>query len=431
MISTGTDIRPLEIVFFMRTVRSRMLFEQMKGRGVRVVSDTELQAVTPDAKSKDHFVIIDAVGLSAEDMHETQPLDRSRNLSFEKVLELVAFGSRDKDLLSSLAARLARLDRKLTKDDREALQQAAGGLPLAAIAGALVQALDPDTHIEEARRRCSAGVPPAGPCTAGVSPAGPDVAPGLAPGTPIAPDPTPEQIASAAADLLAAAAKPIASNPALRNKLVAVRKSYEQVIDTISQDQVLFAGHDQQARQKAESLVKSFEAFIEQNRDEITALHVLYSRPYRQRLTYEQVKELAEAIERPPFCLKRDALWRAYELLDRSKVRGSGGKILADIVSLVRFAMRQRDELQPREDDVRARFTAWLAEQEAGGRKFTDEQRHWLEQIRDHIATSMTLQPDDFDYTPFAERGGLGKAYQVFGPQLQPILAQLNEVLAA
>ena len=152
MISTGTDIRPLEIVFFMRTVRSRMLFEQMKGRGVRVVSDTELQAVTPDAKSKDHFVIIDAVGLSAEDMHETQPLDRSRSLSFERVLELVAFGSRDKDVLSSLAARLARLDRKLTKEDREALQQAATGVPLAAIAGALIHALDPDTHIEEARR---------------------------------------------------------------------------------------------------------------------------------------------------------------------------------------------------------------------------------------------------------------------------------------
>jgi len=422
MISTGTDIRPLEIVFFMRTVRSRMLFEQMKGRGVRVVSDTELQAVTPDAKSKDHFVIIDAVGLSAEDMHETQPLDRSRNLSFERVLELVAFGSRDKDLLSSLAARLARLDRKLTKEDREALQQAAAGVPLAAIAGALVQALDPDTHIEEARRRCSAGVSPAGPCSAGVPPAGPDS--GI-------PDPTPEQIAQAAADLLAAAAKPIASNPALRNKLVAVKKSYEQVIDTISQDQVISAEYDQQARQKAESLVKSFERFIQENKDEITALQVLYSRPYKQRLTYEQVKELAEAIERPPFYLKRDALWRAYELLDRSKVRGSGGKILADIVSLVRFAMRQRDELQPREDDVGARFAAWLAEQGAAGRRFTDEQRHWLEQIRDHIAQSFTIESNDFDYTPFAERGGLGKAYQVFGPQLQPILAQLNEVLAA
>ena len=203
------------------------------------------------------------------------------------------------------------------------------------------------------------------------------------------------------------------------------------MIDTISQDQVISAEHDQQARQKAESLVKSFEAFIAQNRDEITALQVLYSRPYKQRLTFEQVKELAEAIERPPFCLKRDALWRAYELLDRSKVRGSGGKILADIVSLVRFAMRQRDELQPREDDVCDRFAAWSAGQEAGGRSFTAEQRQWLEAIRDHIAQSFTIEPDDFDYTPFAERGGLGKAYQLFGPQLQPILAQLNEVLAA
>ena len=151
MIATGTDIRPLEIVFFMRAVKSRTMFEQMKGRGSRVVTPTELQNVTPDGRYKDHFVIIDAVGLEPEKMQETQPLERKRNVSLEKLFELITFGNHDEDVLSSIAARLARLDRELTPNDRTALTEIANGQTLAAIAGDIVSALDPDRHVEAAR----------------------------------------------------------------------------------------------------------------------------------------------------------------------------------------------------------------------------------------------------------------------------------------
>jgi len=407
MIATGTDVRPLEIVFFMRTVRSRNFFEQMKGRGVRVVTDAEFQSVTPDARSKTHFVIVDAVGLSEQEMSDTQPLERKPWVSFEKLLQAVAFGNREPDALSSLASRLARLDRQLTKDDRKSVEQLNAGKALATITGALVDALDPDVQIEAARQLA--------------------VGAGLAPPA----EPPPEMIAKAAAILFEAAAKPIAANPALRNKLIEIKKSYEQTIDTVSKDQVLEAGYSAAAQEKARSIVESFETFIRENKDEITALQVLYSRPYKQRLTFKQIKELADAIQRPPRAWTPELLWQAYEKLDRSKVRGSGGRLLTDIVSLVRFALHQDGELRPFQEQVHERFSAWLAQQESSGRSFTAEQRKWLELIRDHIASSLAIETEDFEYVPFAQHGGLGKAYQVFGQGLTPLLNELNEVLAA
>ncbi len=333
MIATGTDIRPLEIVFFLRSVRSRNFFEQMKGRGTRVITPDDLQAVTPDARAKTHFVIVDAVGLSEQEMSDTRSLERQRTVSLEKLLQAVSFGNREPDVLSTLASRLARLDNQLTDEDRKLVYETAGQ-PLAAITKGLVDALDPDMQVEAARAATGAAEPSA------------------------------EQIAQVATKLLDEAAKPIATNPKLRQLLIEVKKSYEQTIDTVTKDELLSAGLDAAAREKAQSMVRSFEEFIEQHKDEITALQILYSRPYKQRLTFKEIKELAETIERPPRAWTPERLWHAYEALDRSKVRGSGGRVLTDIVSLVRFAIHQQDELHPFEDDVNARFARWMAQQE-------------------------------------------------------------------
>ena len=268
MIATGTDIRPLEIVFFMRAVKSRTMFEQMKGRGSRVVTPTELQNVTPDGQYKDHFVIIDAVGLEPEKMHETQPLERKRNVSLEKLFELVTFGNRDEDVLSSIAARLARLDRELTPNDRTALTEAANGQTLAAIAGEIVAALDPDKHIEAAR----AAVLRASP----MLPA--DV------------EPNDEELAQARKQLVNQAAKPLSANPALRNLILGIKKSYEQVIDTVNQDQLLEAGPAEVVRERALRMVQSFEQFLRDHKDEIEVLQILYSKPYAVGLSLKQVK---------------------------------------------------------------------------------------------------------------------------------------------
>jgi type I restriction enzyme R subunit len=199
----------------------------------------------------------------------------------------------------------------------------------------------------------------------------------------------------------------------------------------VSKDEVLFAGHSAEAREKASALVSSFREYIEEHKDDIRALQVLYSRPHKERLTFSEVKELARAIERPPRQWTPDVLWRAYELLDKSKVHGSGGRMLTDIVSLVRYTLHQDDELVPFRDQVEERFAGWLVAQEQKGVTFTVEQRQWLTWMKENIAGELGISPESFEYTPFVEHGGIGKAVQVFGDRLTPLMDQLTEALAA
>ena len=224
---------------------------------------------------------------------------------------------------------------------------------------------------------------------------------------------------------------PLASNPELRNLLTEIKRAHEQIIDTVSADRLLEAGPSPEATEKARKTVASFQEFIRQHRDEITALQVLYSRPYRQRLRNEDIHDLADMLKSPPRGWTEQTLWDAYRRLDGSKVRGSGQRILTDIVSLVRFAVGQDDELVPFADRVRERFAEWMARQEVNARPFTDEQRRWLEAIRDQIAASVSVGLDDLQLAPFAQWGGPARAYALFGDRLQPLLDELNRELVA
>ena len=397
MIATGTDIKPVEVVFFMRNVRSRNFFEQMKGRGVRTISQTDFNAVTPDADGKDRFVIVDAVGVTESDLGESFSLDRHPTVPFDKLLDLVAMGNREPEILSSLASRLARLDRRLSPQDRQAVESVAGGATLKELVSELLNASDPDTALDAAREATGQDDPPE------------------------------EAIAEAEKELLERAAKPFAANPELRQRLIEIHRAYEQTIDTVSQDTLIraeFSGAE------ADELTRSFREYIEEHRDEITALQVLYQRPYRQRLSLDEIKSLADALQRPPRSWTPARLWDAYEQLDRDRVRGSGQKVLTDIVSLVRYAVGADDELAPFAEQVEQRFHGWLSAQEIAGRTFTDEQRQWLEDIKDHIAGSVSIDPADLQYAPFAQRGGIGRAHAVFGDGLAPLLQEMNLALA-
>ena len=387
MIATGTDVKPLECVFFMRGVKSRTYFEQMKGRGVRVINPTDLQQVTPDARIKDHFVIVDAVGVTETPLMETKPLDRKPHVPLDRLFKDLAFGKRDPDLVSSIADRLARLDLRLSQADRVTLQEIANGTSIKEITEALIAALDPDHQYAVAEAGTEHGEPSAA------------------------------EVKKAAADLIEAAVYPLASNPELRIKIVDFRRSYEQIIDETSIDKVLHAGY---STERARQTVDDFRQFIEDNKDEITALQILYSHPYSRRLSFKDIRDLANAIGRPPHQWTPEGLWAAYEALDKSKVHGSGQRVTTDLVSLVRFALGEEDELVPFPEKVNERFAAWLLQQENAGREFTDEQRRWLEEIRDHIAASMSISTDDLDYTPFVERGGIGKAYERFRRRPRP-----------
>jgi len=405
MIATGTDVKPLEIVMFMRAVRSRNFFEQMKGRGVRTIDLTDLRSVTPDADGKDRFVLIDCVGVLEQDLSETAPLEKKPGVAFERILQAVAAGSVEVDLLSSLASRLARIDRRIGAPERTALAKLAGGRELAQLAHDLVEALDSDRQLEAARHDAK-GV-----------------------------DPTPAQIAKAEAALLREAVKPIAGSPELRKQLIEVRKQLEVAIDEISTDEITAAGFAPEIkRTHAEKLVQSFEAYLAEHREEIAALQVLYSRPYKKRLTHAQLVELAERIAAPPRSWSPQMLWNAYRALHADRVRGaSGERLLTDLVSLVRFALSDHQgELSPYRDQVEARFGAWMQQQANAGRTFSDEQRQWLEAMRDHFAGNLELSMGDLEQVPFKQMGGVGKAYRVFGgDHLGRVIDELNEELAA
>ena len=393
MIATGTDIKPVEIVFFMRNVQSRNFFEQMKGRGVRVISPTDFNAVTPDAPNKDRFVIIDAVGVTESELSDSYSLEREPTKTFGQLLDLIAKGSREPDHLSSLASRLARLSHKISPAERESIETAAHGVPLQSLITSLVRATDPDAALEAARESTGLDEPP------------------------------PEAIAEAEKQLREEAAAPLAYNTELRQRLETIHQSHEQTIDTVSKDVVLDTGFTDDAAQEA---VQSFRQFIEANRDEITALQVLYERPYRQRLRLDDIRALADAMQAPPRSWTTERLWQAYQRLDESRVRGSGQRQLADIVALVRYATGEAVELAPFADHVNRRFEGWLALQETVGREFTDEQRWWLEAIRDRIAGNVSAEMQDLQDSPLDQRGGLTAAYNLFGDDLQPIIDELN-----
>ena len=152
LIATGTDIKPVEIVMFMRSVHSRVLFEQMKGRGVRVIKPDELRAVTPDAKAKTHFLIVDCVGVTEKTLSDTKPLEKNPSVSLKALLDHVAAGGVKDDYLSSLASRLARIDKQCGPEDKKLIDDTSGGVSLASISGALVAALDADQQDDAARK---------------------------------------------------------------------------------------------------------------------------------------------------------------------------------------------------------------------------------------------------------------------------------------
>ena len=177
----------------------------------------------------------------------------------------------------------------------------------------------------------------------------------------------------------------------------------------------------------------SFKNFIEENKDELTALQIIYSNPYPTRfLTYDAIKELAEAIEKPPYYLTTDKLWAAYEKLEKSKVRGAGPhKLLTDIVSLLKFELGEIQILEPFSYTVDKRFEEWVSNKKKQGVTFTEEQLEWLKMIKDHIATSMSITKDDLEQTPFHNKGGLVKANKVFNGKIDKVMEELQEALVS
>lgn len=399
MMSTGTDIRPLECILFMRDVKSKLYFDQMKGRGTRIIKPDDLIAVTPDAKTKDRFVIVDAVGVCEHAMTDTHSLNRKPGVSFEQLMQSAAEGRADEDALESLASRMSRLDSSLDKKGKEEIAKVSGGQTISQIVNKILDGIDTDKQIERAKKKFKTE------------------------------EPTKEQLKKAASESVLEVCK-IFDVAELRQTILDVKKRNEIIIDSLSIDKLVEAGFSEEAKDASLKTVQSFKEFMEKNKDEVLALQILFSKPYNIReLTFKNIQELASKIETPPYNLTPGLVWSAYQRLEKSKVKDNPKKMLTDLISIVRYSMGQDDLLIPFDEKVNEKFEKWLSQQESSGRKFTSEQKEWLVMIKEQIAASISATIEDMDYAPFNQKGGRSKLYQIFGDDYEKILQELHEVL--
>lgn len=376
MIATGTDVKPLECVFFMRDVRSAQYFEQMKGRGARTISAADFQAVTPDAATKTRFVIVDPVGVTEHDFVEP-PLNRQKSVGLKKLLDKAASLTITEDEAATLASRLAKLELDLTDDERRELDGVAAQ-PVRDIVRGLVDAVEPATTTPEA---------------------------------------------------IEAAITPIAANPELRIRILELRAAHDRVIDEVSSDELIDAGGVADT-DKARSIVESWRTYLDEHRDEITALQLGYEAGQR-RIDFSFIQSLAVRIARPPHNWTPDLIWNAYAAIDASKVRTCAKHTVTDLVSLIRFTTGMDDELVPYADRVREKYAAWLAQQEQAGVVFSDAERWWLDRMVSVIASSAGISVEDLDDAPFTERGGTDGALRDLGDRAGELVEELNAELTA
>jgi type I restriction enzyme R subunit len=389
MIATGTDVKPLECLLFMRDVKSRNYFEQMKGRGTRTIDLDTLQKVTPTAKfTKDHFVIFDAIGVSKSLKTDIQPLDKKPSVPLKDLLRAIAVGARDEELFTTIASRLASLDKQLTEKQKLEFEKKAGGKTISQVAKELLEAFNPDV-LEEIGDEIKI-----------------------------------EKFQNEAAKVFTGELNEFIEN---------ARKTLEQKIDLCNPDEVIFAGWHQDNKNKAFELIKNFKDWISANKDELNALQIFYNQPYRRKeLTFTDIKQVLEKLKTEKPILNPLNVWKAFEATTEinGKVDGQMENELGALMAIIRKDCGIDKTLTTYNKTVDKNFQNWVFKKQAGATKYNEEQMEWLRLIKEHNTASFHIEKDDFDLNPFNAKGGLGKMWQLFGDQSDRIIDELNEALS-
>jgi type I restriction enzyme R subunit len=397
MIATGTDVKALECVIFLREVRSAVLFEQMKGRGARTIDQTELQEVTLGADErvrKDRFVLIDAVGVTDSPLVDAKPLVPAgeRQVALSKLLDKAGTKSISTGEAEILAGRLARLNQQLTSEERDQLTRAAGGRTLSQIAGAIVKAVDPD---RQERALADGG-------------------------------------RAAARRLVEDAIAPLTENPDLRRHIIEIRRDKDYLMDEVTAVRVQDL-HEVPREERAREQVGRWSRLLTEERDRIAAVSIALTSPrsVSPEEAYASLKELALEIRRPQYAWTEQSLWTFYEDLGAATHRADGEAGAPDLISLIRYELGVDAELRPYRDTVEERFEAWLLRQRQAGAEFSEEQLWWLGSIRDVVASDVGISTREFNAEPFRGRGGGRGFQQAFpGRDVRDLLGELNRELA-
>ena len=406
MIATGTDVKPLEVLLFMRDVKSINYFEQMKGRGTRTINSDSLQLVSKTATNKTHFVIVDTIGATKSKKTDSRPLERKPSVPLKDLLGAATMGVEEEDLFLSLANRLIRLEKQITEKEKDKLMEYSGGKNLKQITRELI-AYDFDA-VEDLTKKKWDEIP--------------YQERGMKSFDQVREEAQQELIDQASSTF----------NGELNDYLDNVRKQHEQIIDTHNIDTVTKSEWDTTTVDKARAIIQDFNAYLEANKDEIKALSIFYDQPYNRReITFNMIKEVLEKLKIDKPLLAPDYVWEAYKAVEEVKTEQPKDQLTA-LVSLIRRACGIDNSLSAYDKTIDENFKKWIFQQNAGQHnRFTQEQMDWLRMIKDHIVSSYHIEMEDLDYTPFDSKGGRGKMYELFGDSMTSIIDELNEVLAA
>lgn len=342
LVATGTDVKPLEVLIFMRDVASEPLYIQMKGRGVRTIGDEQLRNVTPNAFSKDCFFLVDAVGVTEHDKETTSPGDGKSEptITLKRLLELLTHGNVNDDYLRLIAAKLARINNKSTEAQREEFRaKAYSGMH--EISAAIFEAFERGA---------------------------------LPPYESIA-DPNLERKALVA---------PLTHHPEARQYLLILAAGFVETLMP-GEDQLISKGFSQE---EARELTSAFERYCDAHQDEIEALRMIYNND-GEPLTYYVLKDLENKLKLANNKFRSSRIWNSYSVVNPQSVKKHTTKeekeALTNIIQLVRFANHQIERLESLYPLAQQRFNLWYGQMQ---RSVTESQIAIIRQIVDYIASN-------------------------------------------
>ncbi len=349
LVATGTDVKPLEVVMFMRDVESDALYTQMKGRGVRTIGDEQLRNVTPNAISKDLFFLVDAVGVTEHEMQVTRPGAETPppNMSLRILLERITHGELSDDNLRLLASRLSRINIKSDDKQRQKFSDLAG-IEMKELAIQIFTILE-DTSLEPF-----------------ISTNEPNLA-------------------------RKGIVRPLTHNPKARQYLLELNAGFISILQP-GEDNLIEKGF---SIEEAQETTHAFEEYVNSHKDEIEALRIIYNNT-SEPITYSMLKDLREKLVRANNKFNPVLLWNTYSVLDSAhvvKFRSKEEKdALTNIIQLVRFAFKRIPELRSLSSMAASRFELWCGQNQ---RPLTTSQKEIIRNVVNYIVANGSCTMND------------------------------------
>ncbi|MBR6612193.1 MAG: hypothetical protein IKK93_08175, partial [Campylobacter sp.] len=341
LVATGTDVRPLEVLVFMRDIHSEVLYTQMKGRGCRTIADDKLQLITTNATSKDCFYLVDAVGVTEHEKSIPEPSKKRENpgvLSLKNLLEHLAHGEVSDQNLNLLMGYLSKVDNKAEPEDLLELNTLLQKVTIKQLCLNIVDALQNFPNFKDINQ------------------------------------PNTER------KLLIS---PLIDNLKARKKLLEINAGFIKI--TIDKpDAIINVGF---SKEQAKGYIEQFEDYINDNKDEIEALRIIYNQE-KIAITHSMLKDLEKKLITHNNQLRSDFLWNCYQTLDgeTGNVKPLNKEtelgILTNLIQLVRYGFKIENELVSLKRRFGSYFNLYCGQ---AWRKFTPEQVEIVEQIADYI----------------------------------------------